>query len=221
MGVAEAAIAALEQAHALAGLGEIGDEGLAILLIDLCARRHLHDGIVAACARHHLAEAALPVLGLDMLLEAVIDEGVEIIDRLGPDIAAAPAIAAIGPAIFDEFLAAERDAAIAARAAGRINLGDIEKAHGKAPSGGSFREERLARQQHVMTEHPAFARSRRYQAAAAMAPAQLGKDMAGGRIVREPACRHAFQPQPVEGMGEEPRRRLGGEAFTQKGRPSQ
>ncbi len=38
MGIAEAAIAALEQADALAGRSEIGDQGLAVFLIDLGVR---------------------------------------------------------------------------------------------------------------------------------------------------------------------------------------
>src|SRR5206468_2369674 len=112
MGIAEAAIAAAEQFHPRAILGEIGDQGLAILFIDLGPDRHFHNGIVAIGTGHHLAFAAAAILGLHMLLEAVIDQGVEIVDRLRPDIAAPAAIAAIGTAIFNEFLAPEGDAAI-------------------------------------------------------------------------------------------------------------
>ena len=64
-----------------------------------------------------------------MLLEAVVDQGVEILHRFGPDIAAAAAIAAIGSAIFDELLAPERDAAVTAGAGLDIDLGDVEKFH--------------------------------------------------------------------------------------------
>jgi hypothetical protein len=49
-------------------------------------------------------------LGLEMLLEAVIDQRVEAVDGFDPDIAAAAAIAAIRPAELDVFLAPERDA---------------------------------------------------------------------------------------------------------------
>jgi hypothetical protein len=45
-----------------------------------------------------------------MLLVAEIDQRVQPVHRLGPDIAAAPAIAAIGPAMLDELLAAETHA---------------------------------------------------------------------------------------------------------------
>ena len=110
-------------------LRQVGDQGLAVFFIDLRAGRHFHHRVVAIGAGHHLALAAFAILGLHMLLEAVVDQGVEIVHRLDPDIAAPAAIAAIRPAIFDEFLAPERDAAIAASAAGSIDLGDIEKFH--------------------------------------------------------------------------------------------
>ena len=64
-----------------------------------------------------------------MLLEAVVDQGVEIFHRFGNHIAAAPAIAAIRSAIFDELLAPERDAAVAAGTGLGIDLGNVEKAH--------------------------------------------------------------------------------------------
>jgi hypothetical protein len=46
-----------------------------------------------------------------MLVVAVVDQRVEPVDAFGPDIAAAPAVAAIRPAELDEFLAPERDGA--------------------------------------------------------------------------------------------------------------
>src|SRR5262249_14403298 len=50
-------------------------------------------------------------------------------DRLGPDVAAATAIAAPRAAIFDELLAPERDAAVPAFAGFDIDLGNIEELH--------------------------------------------------------------------------------------------
>jgi hypothetical protein len=47
---------------------------------------------------------------LEMLLVAVIDERVEVGDRLDHDVSAAPAIAPIGAAELDEFLAMKADA---------------------------------------------------------------------------------------------------------------
>jgi hypothetical protein len=65
-----------------------------------------------------------------MLLIAEIDQRVQPVDRLGPDIAAAAAIAAIGPAMLDEFLAAEADRTAAAAAGAQVDLRKIEKLHG-------------------------------------------------------------------------------------------
>jgi hypothetical protein len=60
-----------------------------------------------------------------MLLIAIVDQRVETFNRLHDDIAAAPAIAAPGPAELDEFLAAEGDATIAALARLDIDLATI------------------------------------------------------------------------------------------------
>src|SRR5690242_9868926 len=67
-----------------------------------------------------------------MLLEAIVDQRVEILDRFGIDVAAASAIAAPRAAIFDELLATKRDAAVSARAAGDIDLRLIEEFHAAA-----------------------------------------------------------------------------------------
>ena len=61
-----------------------------------------------------LAHAMLALLGLEVLLVAVIDERVEALDAFGPNIAAAAAVAAVGPAELDELFPAKRDAAGAA-----------------------------------------------------------------------------------------------------------
>ena len=115
---------------ALAGRRQIGDQRLAVFFVDLRTDRHFHDRVVAVGAGHLLAHAAFAVLGADMLLEAVIDQRVEIVDRLDPDVAALAAIAAPGAAIFDELLAPERDAAVPAVAGLDIDLGDVEEFHG-------------------------------------------------------------------------------------------
>ena len=51
-------------------------------------------------------------------------------DRLEDDVAALAAVAAVGPAIFDEFLAPEADGAGPARAGANEDLGLVEKMHG-------------------------------------------------------------------------------------------
>src|SRR6185312_14259582 len=128
--VAEAAIAAGEEADALAGLGHVVEHRLAGLVEDLGADRHLDHAILALVAGAARAHAVMAVLGPEMLRVAEIDQGVEVGHRLDPDIAAAPAIAAVGAAELDEFLAPERDAARPAMAAGHVDLGLIEKLHG-------------------------------------------------------------------------------------------
>ncbi len=129
MGIAEAAIAAAQQLDALAGFGQVGDQGFTVFFVDLGADGYLHDGVLAVGAGHDLALAAFAGLGLHMLLVAIVEQGVAIFHRNRPDIAALAAVTAIGAAILDELLAPERNTAVAASTAGRINLGDIEKAH--------------------------------------------------------------------------------------------
>jgi hypothetical protein len=64
-----------------------------------------------------------------MLLIAEIDQRIEIGDAFGPDIAAAPTIAAIRPAEFDEFFTPEGHAAIPAIAGADVDFGLIEEFH--------------------------------------------------------------------------------------------
>src|SRR5690606_1893762 len=108
MRVAEAAIAAREQHQLLADFGEVGDQRLAILLEHLGTHRHLEDRIFALGAVAILAHAVMAGLSLEVLLVAVVDQRVEAIDAADDDIAPASAIAAIGAAELDEFLAQER-----------------------------------------------------------------------------------------------------------------
>jgi hypothetical protein len=64
-----------------------------------------------------------------MLLIAEVDERVEVFDRLGEDMSAAPAVAAVRAAEFDELLASERQAAGAAGAALDMDARAIEELH--------------------------------------------------------------------------------------------
>ena len=77
-----------------------------------------------------LAHAMGAGRGLEVLLVAVVDQRVEPVDALDDDVAAAPAIAAVGAAELDELLAQERHAAGAAVAGADIDLGLVEKFHG-------------------------------------------------------------------------------------------
>ena len=68
-------------------------------------------------------------LGLEVLLVAVVDQRVQPVDRLDPDVAAAPAVAAVRPAELDEFLAAERHRAGAAVAGTYVDFRLVEEFH--------------------------------------------------------------------------------------------
>ena len=86
--------------------------------------------LVAVGAVAVLAHAAAAALRLEMLLVAVVDQRVEAVDGLDDHVAAAPAVAAVRAAELDEFLAAERHAAVPAVAGADIDLGLVEEFHG-------------------------------------------------------------------------------------------
>ena len=127
--VAPAAVAALGEQHPLAGAGQVGDQRLAVLVEDLGADRHLEHDVVGALAGALRAAAGLAVLGEEMLLVAIVDQGVEALDRLGDHVAAAAAVAAARAAELDELLAAEGDAAVAAGTGADLDAGVVEELH--------------------------------------------------------------------------------------------
>src|SRR5262245_48440420 len=109
MRIAKAAVAAPGDRRALADFGEIGNERLAVLLVDLCADRHFQHHVLAVGARAILAHPIAAALGLEVLLIAIIDQGIEPVDRLDHDVTAVTAVAAIRSPELDEFLTPERD----------------------------------------------------------------------------------------------------------------
>ena len=116
MGIAEAAIAAAGKTLALADMDHIGDQGLVVLIQDLGADRHFQDDIIATGASAVLAHAVVAACRLEMLLIAIVDQGVEALDTFHPDVTATAAITAVGAAEFDVFFTPEADAAGAADA---------------------------------------------------------------------------------------------------------
>ena len=68
--------------------------------------------------------------GLEVLVVAIVDQGVEAVHRLDPDIAALAAVAAVGAAVLDEFFPAKRHSAAAAVSGADIDLALVEKFHG-------------------------------------------------------------------------------------------
>ena len=110
--------------------GQVGEQGFVVLVEDLRADRNLeHDGL-AIGAMAVLAHAVDAPLGLEVLLVAIVDQRVQPVDRLDHDIAAAAAIAAVGPAELNELFAAKRHAAVAAVAGADIDLGFVKEFHG-------------------------------------------------------------------------------------------
>src|SRR5438477_174330 len=95
MRIAEPAIAAAQQHDTLAGLGQVGEHGLLVVVEDLGPDRHAQHEIAALGAGLVGAGAATPFLGTKMLLITVVDQRVQIVRRLEHDVAALAAIAAI------------------------------------------------------------------------------------------------------------------------------
>ena len=79
------------------------------------------------------AHAVHAGLSLEMLVVAEVDQGVQPVDRLDPDIAALAPVAAVGAAILDVFLPPERHGAAAAVAGANVDLGFVEKFHVERP----------------------------------------------------------------------------------------
>src|SRR5208282_3864319 len=123
IGIAEAAVTAARQNDALAEFGEIGEKGLAVLVVDLRTDRHLEHGVGAVGAMAVLAHAGAPVLGKKVLLIAIVDQRIEAVDRFHDHVAALAAVAAVRAAELDEFFAPERHAAVTAVAGANIDLG--------------------------------------------------------------------------------------------------
>ena len=130
MRIAEPAVAAPGEHRAVADRDEIGQERLAVRVEDLGPGRHFEHEVGARGARALLAHAVLPAAGLEMLAVAIVDQRVEPGYGLRRHVAAAAAVAAIGAAELDEFLAAERHAAVAAVAGPDLDFGLVEKFHG-------------------------------------------------------------------------------------------
>ena len=136
MGVAEAAIAALEDAHALTDARQIGDERLAVLGEHLRAGRHPENRVGALVAGAVLAHAVHAGLGLEVLLVAIVDERIEAVDALHPHVTAAAAVAAVGPTPRPVLLAVEGGHAVAATAGGHLDGGLVDEHADGSPGAG-------------------------------------------------------------------------------------
>jgi hypothetical protein len=128
--VAPAAVAALGQQQARARVVEVGDQGFLVLFEDLGADRDLQQHVVARRAVARAAHAVDARAGLEVLLIAVVDQGVEAFDGLDPHVAAATAVAAVRAAVLDVLLAAERHRSAAAVTGADVDLALVQEFHG-------------------------------------------------------------------------------------------
>ena len=133
--VAASAHAALEQHDFLPDLGHVEQHRLAVVVEHLRAERNLDHQILAGCTGAVLAHPGNAALGFEVLCVTEVDQGVEPGDRFKNDVAAAPAVTAVGPAIFDVHFAPERHLTGAALARADEYFGLIEKMHGGATNG--------------------------------------------------------------------------------------
>ena len=130
MGVAPAAAAAGCDDDALAIMGEVGDlvRGLHGLRIDLSndgTHGNLKDQILSVLSILASALAMRAALGAEMVLESVVDKRRELGVGLDDDVTAATAVAAVGPALGNERLAAEGHASGSAVAALDVDTADV------------------------------------------------------------------------------------------------
>ena len=120
--VSAAADAAERHGDALAVVRKVGDKLARFLrflevLVDHRAHGHLQDHVLAVGAAHARALAVRAALGLEVVLEAVVDQRRDAQVGLDDDVAAVTAVAAVGAAFGDVRLATEGHAARAAVAA--------------------------------------------------------------------------------------------------------
>src|SRR5262245_35323077 len=130
MCITKTAIAAFGDGGTLSDFGEVGDESVAVFFIDLRADRHLQNNVLTVCAGAVLTHAVAAALRLEMLLIAIIDQGIEPVDGFNDDVTAVAAIAAVRPSELNELLAPARDTAVPAGARRNIHFGFVKKFHG-------------------------------------------------------------------------------------------
>jgi hypothetical protein len=128
--VAEAAIAAVGDAHPVAQFGEIGDQGFIVGFVNFGAGGHLEHDVVRIGPGAQTPHAMTCCPHLEVLLVAIVNQGVKTIHRFNPYVAAIAAVAAIGTAHFNEFFAPERHGAGSAITGAHINFCFIKKFHG-------------------------------------------------------------------------------------------
>ena len=130
MDVAQAAFAAARQAHALAVVGEVGQDFFGVGVADQRAHRHAQFDVVGTGAIAVGAVAFLAVFGLVAFHKTVFHQGVDVFVGHGKHAAAFAAVAAIGAAARNKFFAAETHGTIAAASGDHFDFGFVNKFHG-------------------------------------------------------------------------------------------
>ena len=128
--VAETAIAAAGNAHAVAQFGQIGNQGFIVGFINLGAGGNLEHDVIGIGPGAQTPHAMACGSDLEVLLVAIVDQRVEAIDGFHPYVAAIAAVTAIGTAHFNEFFAPERHGARAPITGAHIDFCFIKKFHG-------------------------------------------------------------------------------------------
>ena len=129
MQVPQPAAAAGGQDGALTVGGQVRDHGAAGFVGDDGAGRHAQLDVTAGGAEAVRAAAVHPVARMMAARVTVVEQGVDVAVGHGPHAAAPAAIAAVGPALGDEFFTSKRHAAVAAVAADRFDTHFIDEFH--------------------------------------------------------------------------------------------
>ena len=130
MQVAQATVTALGQHDPLAMRGQVKEKLARILVMDLRAHRHAQHDVVTALAVLVRAPAVLATACLVLAGITEVDQRVDVAIGLGQDGTAPAAIAAIGPTIRDELLAAKRRRPVAAGPGDHLDPGLVDEFHG-------------------------------------------------------------------------------------------
>src|SRR5688500_16999080 len=130
MVVAEAAISAAGNAHAIAQFGQVGDQSLIVGFINFRAGWNLQNNVFRIGPGAQTAHAVARGPDLEMLLVAVVDQGVEAVHRFHPHVTALAAITAVRTAHFNEFFAPERYGTGPAITRAHIDFCFVKKFHG-------------------------------------------------------------------------------------------
>ena len=116
----------------MASFEHIDNQGFAVFGKNLGADRDLDGDGISRTTGAVTAHAMHADFGLEMLLIAEINQGIEVFDRLKNDIAATPAVTTIGTAKLNIFFTPKAYRASTAAATAHINLGLVEKLHNRS-----------------------------------------------------------------------------------------